>query len=348
MRPDGVACFDRSGRSLDLRAAQAPAPLHARQPSAPAAKVWFALSTVYVVWGSTYLAIRVMVRTMPPVFASGIRFMLAGAVLYAWAIRRGDVAGDRPTPLQWRSAAIIGGCLILGGNGLVVLAERTVPSGIAALLIAAVPLWMALIGFVWYRERLAAVAVVGLVIGFFGVALLVGGTGPGRVDLRGALMLVGATLSWSIGSHYAVRSARLPARPMVGTAMEMLTGGALQAIVGAATGELAGFDLGAVTAESFWSWLYLVTAGSLAGFTAYIWALGHAPTSLVSTYAYVNPVVAVLLGWLILDESLSASTSVAGAIIVVAVALIVSARRPSPAPVPDAPAVKQGKPTADG
>lgn len=308
-----------------------PAPRHA-----PAAKIWFALSTVYLVWGSTYLAIRVMVRTMPPMLSSGVRFMLAGAALYAWAIRRGDVNEDRPGLPQWRAACIVGGLLLLGGNGLVVVAERTVPSGIAALIIGAVPLWIALIGFGWYRERLPVTAVVGLVVGFIGVALLVGGSGEGRVELGGALLLVGAALSWSIGSLYA-RGAPLPSRPMVGTAMEMLSGGALLAIGGLVRGELSGFHFADVTAASFWSWVYLVVVGSLAGFTAYIWALGHAPVSLVSTYAYVNPIVAVFLGWLILDERLTGRTFVAGAVIVAAVALIVTARSAVPAAPPDVP-----------
>jgi drug/metabolite transporter (DMT)-like permease len=309
-----------------------PAPRHA-----PAAKVWFALSTVYLVWGSTYLAIRVMVRTMPPMLSSGVRFALAGAALYVWAIRRGDVHGDRPGLAQWRAATIVGGLLIVGGNGLVVLAERTVPSGVAALLIAAVPLWMALIGFLWYRERLPPTALIGIILGFGGVALLAGGSGSGRVEVGGALLLVGAALSWSIGSLYA-RAAPLPSRPMVGTAMEMLTGGFLLTIVGLVRGELSGFSLGAVSAESLWSWVYLLTVGSLAGFTAYIWALGHAPTSLVSTYAYVNPIVAVFLGWLILDETLTARTFIAGAVIVAAVALIVTARTALGSPPPDIPA----------
>lgn len=293
---------------------------------APTWAIWSAMWVVYIIWGSTYLAIAVVVETMPPFLAAGARFLVAGAMLYAWAIRRGDREGDRPTARQWRSAAIIGTALLLGGNGMVQWAEQTVPSGIAALLIATVPLWMAVMAGVVLRERMTWREVLGIAVGFGGVALLVGPVGgEARFDLLGIAAILFAALSWAGGSLYA-RRAPLPSRPLVGTAMEMLAGGVALVIVGLAAGELGRVDLGAFSVASWIGLAYLVVFGSLAGFAAYAWLLRVARTSLVSTYAYVNPVIAVLLGWAILSEAVTARTLIAGAVIVAAVALIVSAR----------------------
>ena len=304
--------------------------------------VWVALGTLYLVWGSTYLAIKVGIETLPPLLMSSFRFIVAGGVLYVWAIRRGDVAGDRPGLAQWRAAAIVGGALLLGGNGMVVVAEKRVPSGIAALLIATVPIWMAVIDRVVFRSRLPRAALLGLVVGFGGVGLLVGHSGEGRVDPLGAFLLIAASLSWAAGSLYS-RVAPLPSRPLVSTAMEMICGGVLLGVVGLVGGEAGRADLGAVSRSSAFALLYLIVVGSWVGFTAYIWLLATAPTSLVSTYAYVNPAVAVFLGWAILDEPISAWTVVATGVIIVGVALIVTAvgRRPaSAAPAePASPAV---------
>jgi drug/metabolite transporter (DMT)-like permease len=292
--------------------------------AAGSATIWIALGAVYVVWGTTYLAIRVVNQTLPPLLAASVRFLVAGASMYAWTIRRGDRQGDRPTAVQWRAATIVGLLLLLGGNGAVVWAERTIPSGITALLVALVPLWMALLDRVAFHRHLPSRTIVGLVAGFGGAALLVGGSVQGHVDLVGMLFVVGASLSWATGSLYS-RTAPLPARPFVGIAMEMLAGGVGLFVAAVLTGELSHIDTSSFSRASLIGLAYLVVFGSWIGFAAYQWLLRNARTSLVSTYAYVNPVVAVFLGWLLLGEEISARTVLAGGIIVVAVALIISA-----------------------
>src|SRR5687767_7950111 len=295
--------------------------------SASVNSVWAALVTVWIVWGSTYLAIRVAVRTIPPLMMGSVRFLLAGGILYLFAVRRGDRAGDRPTATHWRSAFIIGTALLLGGNGLVGYAEQRVPSGIAALLIATVPLGLAIGDRLRYGSRLSWQTVLGLGIGFGGVILLVGQSGAGKIDSLGAVALVAASLFWAAGSLYS-RGAPLPSRPLVGTAMEMIAGGLVLAVVSVATGELGRLDLNSVSGESVLGLIYLIVFGSWVGFTAYIWLLRNTRTSLVGTYAYVNPVVAVLLGWWLLEETITLRTLLAGGVIVVGVALIVTATRP--------------------
>lgn len=297
--------------------------------------IWLALGAVYVIWGSTYTAIREAVLTLPPLFMASVRFLVAGGVLYAWAIRRGDRQGDRPGWPEWRSAFIVGCLLLLVGNGGVVLAERSVPSGIAALVIATIPLWMAVIDRMFFGQRLAPQAIAGLVLGFAGLAVLVGGTGRGRLDPVGMAILLTAAVGWSIGSMYS-RNARLPARPLVATAMEMLAGGVSLAIAGAVHGELGRIHPERFSTASLLGLAYLIVFGSWVAFSAYIWLLRSAPISLVSTYAYVNPVVAALLGWLLLSEWITARTLVAGAVILVAVALILSARKIPPGEPADA------------
>lgn len=288
------------------------------------ATIWIALSSVYVIWGTTYLAIRVVNETLPPLLSASVRFLVAGALMYAWTIRRGDREGDRPTRVQWRSAAIVGTLLLLGGNGGVVWAEKTIPSGIAALLVALVPLWMALLDRLFFGGHLAGRAVVGLVAGFGGAALLLGGEASGDVDLVGMLFVVGASLAWAIGSLWS-RHAPLPARPFVGISMEMVAGGVALGVAGVLAGELGRIDVSGFSVASLIGLLYLIVFGSWVGFTAYLWLLRVARTSLVSTYAYVNPVVAVFLGWLILDEEVGIRTILAGGIIVASVALIIAA-----------------------
>jgi len=299
-----------------------------------------ALAVVYVVWGSTYLAIRIAVETLPPFLMVGSRFLIAGGLLYAWSIRRGDVVGDRPGPAQWRATAIVGSLLLVGGNGLVVWGEQTVPSGIAALLVATLPLWMALFGRLAFGDRLRPVAIAGLVVGFAGVALLVrtgggGGrvdpTGAGGLDPLGTGVILLAPVSWAIGSLWSGRLP-LPARPLVTTGMEMLCAGAVLTLLGGLGGELGRLDLAAVSGRSLAAFAYLVTFGSLLAFSAYVWLLRNATPSVISTYAYVNPVVAVALGWAILAEPVTATTLLAGAVIVGSVALIVA---PGRAPHPD-------------
>ncbi len=294
---------------------------------ASSAAIWAALLAVWVVWGSTYFAIRVGVRTIPPMLMASVRFLIAGGVLVALLRLRGS--WERPRLVHWRSAAIIGTLLLLGGNGLVTWAEQKVPSGIASLLIATVPLWLAVGDRVAFRQRLSWVAVLGLAIGFAGLGLLVLQGGAGRIDSAGAAALMIASLLWASGSLYS-RRARLPSRPLQGAAMEMLCGGVALGLVSLLTGELRGFQPSQVSGESALGLLYLIVFGSWVGFTAYIWLLQHASVSLVGTYAYVNPVVAVFMGAAFLHEVITGRTLLGGMIIVIGVALIVAARAPKP------------------
>lgn len=287
-----------------------------------------AFAAVYLIWGSTYLAIRFAIETLPPLLMAGIRFMIAGAILYSWT-RRSEAS--RPAPHHWRHATVIGGLLLLGGNGGVVWAEQRVPSGLTALLIATVPFWMVLLD--WVRRdgvRPTGRVVLGLFLGFAGAGLLVGPgefAGGGRVDLVGAGVLMLASLSWATGSLYS-RRARLPESPLLTTAMEMLAGGVLLMVLGLLTGEGARLNLEGLSLRSLLSLSYLIVFGSLVGFTAYIWLLRHTTPTRASTYAYVNPVVAVILGWAVANEPLTARTLVAAAVIIPAVALIISQRVP--------------------
>ena len=293
--------------------------------------VWAALVTVYVVWGTTYFAIRVTNQTLPALLAASFRFLVAGALLYAFAIRRGDVSGDRPGRRQWIAAAIVGLALPLGGNGAVAWAERTVPSSIVALIVALIPLWMALIDGVLLGRRPSPLVAVGLLFGFGGAALLIGTSSSRAIPLAGMLFAVFASLSWASGSLYS-RTAPLPKRPLVGIGMEMLVGGAGLFVVGVVAGDLGRIHPERVSRASVLALAYLIVVGSFAGFASYAWLLRNARTSLVSTYAYVNPVVAVFLGWAFLDEPVTVRTLVAGGIVVAAVAIIISAGRERPTP----------------
>lgn len=291
------------------------------------AAIWLALGAVYVIWGTTYLAIRVVNETLPPLLAAAVRFLVAGSLLYTWAVRRGDVEGDRPTPAHWRSAALVGLLLVFGGNGAVVWAERTIPSGLTALIIALVPLWMALLDRLFFGGHLRARTLAGLVTGLGGAALLLRLHAAGGVNLLGMLVALGASLSWATGSLLS-RGVALPRRPLVGVGMEMLFGGAALGLAGVLAGELGRIDVARFSLASLLGLAYLIVFGSWVGFTSYLWVLRVARTSLVSTYAYVNPVVAVFLGWLILDEPVGVRTILAGGVVVASVALIISAGGP--------------------
>jgi drug/metabolite transporter (DMT)-like permease len=290
--------------------------------------VWGALAIIYVVWGSTYLGIMVAIETLPPLLMSAARFLVAGAILYAFAIRRGDTRGDRPRAGHWLAAAVVGAALLLIGNGGVAVSEERIDSGVAALLVATIPLWMALLDRLLHGRGLPRAAVLGLVVGLGGVVLLVGPTGGGGIDVVGAVICLAAAFAWAWGSLYA-RDAALPSRPLVGAGMQMLAGGALLAVAGAATGELSEVDLGAVSARSLVALVYLLVVGSVIAYSAYVWLLKTAPTALVSTYAYVNPVVAVALGAVFLAEPVTPRMLLAGVAIVGAVALIVTAQTAS-------------------
>ncbi len=290
-------------------------------------KVVLAFAAVYLIWGSTYLAIRYAIETLPPFLMAGIRFLVAGALFYPWVRWRG---APRPAPNHWVAAAVVGGLLLLGGNGLVVFAELTVPSGLAALMIATVPMWVVLLD--WLRPgggRPARKVLLGVLVGFAGMMLLVnlGESQSGTVHGFGALLLVLAALSWATGSLYS-RRATLPESPFLATAMQMLMGGAWLTVVGLARGELGMLDLSQVTWRSAAAVGYLIVFGSIIAFTAYIWLLRVVPVAQVSTYAYVNPVVAVALGWALAGESVTARTLVAAAIIILAVVMITSRRQP--------------------
>jgi drug/metabolite transporter (DMT)-like permease len=300
-------------------------------------KIWIALLTIYLVWGSTYLAIRFAVETLPPFLMAGTRFLLAGGILYAWRRLAGD---PRPTRGQWLRASIVGLLMLLGGNGLLSLAEQHVASGIAALIIGSVPLWMTTIEALRPDgARPNMLGIIGLVVGFGGIALLVAPSllsgDPLQSQLLGILMLLGASLFWSLGSIYS-RTADLPDSTLLATAMEMLAGSAGLYLVGAFAGDWGRLDLADVTARSWLSLLYLVAFGSMVGFTAYAWLLRAAPVSLVATYAYVNPLVAILLGSLLAQESLTAHELLAAAIIIGSVVLINASRRTKPQPPPAA------------
>jgi drug/metabolite transporter (DMT)-like permease len=285
-----------------------------------------AFASIYIIWGSTYLAIRYAVQTIPPFLMGGFRFVISGAALYAWARYRGAA---RPSRIHWRNAIIAGGFLLVGGNGAVVWAEQFVPSGMTALLVSILPFWLVIIEWVRPpRRRPAAAVLIGLIIGFIGIIVLVGpGNLGGHGDVRpiGALVLILGSLSWAIGSFFS-RDADLPASGLLTTGMEMLGGGALMLIVGILSGELSHFVISHVSMASAMGLLYLVTFGSLLGFTSYIWLLDKVSPARLGTYAYVNPIVAVLLGWAIAGERLSFRTAIAAAIVICAVALITTAR----------------------
>jgi drug/metabolite transporter (DMT)-like permease len=295
------------------------------------AQIIAAFASIYIIWGSTYLAIRYAIETIPPFIMGGVRFLISGALLYIWARYRG---APTPTKLHWRNAIIAGGFLLLGGNGAVVWAEQFVPSGLTALLVSILPFWLVIIEWVRPpRKRPSAAVLGGLVLGFIGIIVLVGlgdVGGQGIVRPLGALVLIIGSLSWAIGSFWS-RDAGLPDSGLLTTGMEMLGGGAMLLIVGVLSGELSHFDVHHVSHASTVGLLYLITFGSLLGFTSYIWLLDKVSPARLGTYAYVNPLVAVLLGWAIAGETLSARTAVAAAIVICAVALITTARSTTPA-----------------
>ncbi|HEU5050209.1 MAG TPA: EamA family transporter [Gemmatimonadales bacterium] len=290
----------------------------------PRALVVAAFAAIYIVWGSTYLAIRVAIETIPPFLMAGTRFLIAGLVLYAWARLRG---APSPSRSNWRAAIILGALFLLFGNGGVVWAEQTVPSGIAAVLVALLPIWTAIIE--WIRppgKRPGAAVTVGLVTGFAGVALLLApGVGGTAIDPVGGVVLMLASLSWAYAGIIS-QEQPLPGSAVLSSGMQMLAGGALLTVLGVLTGEGAALELDAVTPRSAAALLYLIGFGSLLGFSAFAWLLRVSTPGRVATYAYVNPVVAVFLGWLILGEPLGLREIVAAAIIVGGVGLITTAR----------------------
>ena len=304
-------------------------------PGAYQLRLVAAFAAVYLLWGSTYLFIKYAVESIPPFLMAGTRHLLAGVLLYPLARLRSK---EKPTLENWAATALMGALLLVGGNGGVSWAEQIVPSGVAALLVATVSLWMVLIE--WLRPggvRPTARIVVGLALGFAGSGFLIGPTrliGGGRVDPIGAMVLVFASLSWATGSVFSRRLA-LPKSLLLGTAMQSLAGGVLLLLLSLVTGQGNAFDPGAVTMRSALSLGYLVIFGSLLGLSAYNWLLGTVPPARVATYAYVNPVVAMLLGWAFAGEPLTFRTLAASAVILGAVVLVITARhRPRQEPAP--------------
>jgi drug/metabolite transporter (DMT)-like permease len=300
--------------------------------------IWIALVIVYIAWGSTYVAIRIMDETIPPLIGAAVRYVLAGIAMYAFlAWRRGEA--PRVTGRELGSVALVSVLLLTGGNGFVSFAEQHVPAGLASLVVASVPLWLLLMRWL-SRERPSRATLAGLAVGFLGVALLVfrGGHQQG-VSVPHLLIVVGASLSWALGS-FASSRLPMPADASVGTAVEMMIGGVALAVLGPLIGEHWAAVTAHASLKSLLAIAYLALFGSILAFTAYVWLLQHAPLSRVSTYAYVNPVVAVLLGALLLGERITTITVLGGAVILVAVAVVIRAER-VPEPVLAAAAPSQ-------
>jgi drug/metabolite transporter (DMT)-like permease len=297
--------------------------------------IWLGLLVLYVVWGSTYLGIAIAVDTIPPFLMAAVRFVIAGTVLMTWSLLRARGSFVAPSRREWRDTIIVGTLLLGGGMGMVAFGEQTIPSGIAALLIAMMPVWVAIFGRAFLGERLPRIAAVGIVVGFVGVAILVGPTilgQTGALDPLGLAAIIVSPIAWSLGSLYASHRATLPRHPLVATGTQMLAGGAALAIMAGVTGEFGRFDAAAVSGESIGAVVYLTVIGSLLAFTAYGWLLRVAPLPLIATYAYVNPVVAVILGAIFRHEPIDPRTLLAGAVIIGAVALIVTSRGRMTAP----------------
>jgi drug/metabolite transporter (DMT)-like permease len=292
--------------------------------------LWAAFIALYIAWGSTYLAIRVAIETLPPLLMAGARFLTAGALLYTFMRATGT---PRPSRAHWFSASVIGAFLLLGGNGGVVWAEKTVPSGVTALLVGATPFWMVVINWLVFRAaRPTLRTTIGLLLGFVGLYVLVapGSASSERIDPLGAVLITAATISWTLGSLYSKR-ATLPGSPILASGMQMLTGGVMLFAAGMIHGELRTMDLAGVSLRSWVALAYLAIVGSLVGFSAYVYVLKHATPAKASTYAYVNPVVAVIMGWAVAGEPIGLRTLAAGAGIVAAVVLITTAGSKAPA-----------------
>ena len=287
-------------------------------------KIAVALGIVYVVWGSTYLGIAVAERTLPPLLMLSVRFAIAGGLLYGWSAWRGDLAAARPGRREWAAAAVVGGLLLFVDTGGVAWAEQRVASGFTALLVATVPLFTAVLDRTFFGVRLSLGAVAGIATGLLGVALLVGQSA--HIDPVGAAVILGAALAWAAGSAYA-RVAPLPKAPFLSASMQMLCAAAFLAVAGAAMGEVGRVHPAAISPASLAAFGFLVVFGSIVAFTTYGWLLrSGAPSVLVSTYAYVNPGVAVLLGWLFAGEAVGGRELAAGVVILASLGMLVLAR----------------------
>ena len=309
-------------------------------PPASRAALIAGFAAIYLIWGSTYLGIRIVVETVPAFLMASVRFLVAGLIVAGFiALTR----GFRATAKQWRDNAIIGGFLCLGGNGLVSWAEEKVPSGIATLIISAGPVFIVLMDWAvhaWFKDgkrgtKPTALTFVGLALGFTGLAVLVGpdvlATGVGSLDPWRVLGLLCATFFWGVGM-IIMRYVREPAEPFTASGIQMICGSGWLLLASVATGEISRFDPGAISSRSVVAWTYLVLFGSLIGFSTFTWLMKHSTPAKVSTYAYVNPIVAVFLGWLVLHEPVSPRIFVSAAIIIAGVAIITVAKTIKPAP----------------
>lgn len=286
-------------------------------------QVGVALLLVYVLWGSTYLGIRFADETFPPLLMGCTRFLVAGLLMLGWGLLRRRPGERLPTFAEWRSTWIVGAALLLAGNGGVIWAEQRVPSGIAAIIVALVPLHMAWLDRVFFKQPVSRWTVLGIAAGFAGLLVLVQPSGSQHLDMGSVAVLLVGSFCWAAGSLYA-RGAPMPRSAALASGMEMLAAGILLGLAGLLAGESGQLHVDAISTKSWIAVAYLVVAGSLVGFSAYAWLIRNARTSLVSTYAYVNPVVAVLLGAAFASEPITARTLLAGAIILTGVALIVA------------------------
>lgn len=286
-----------------------------------------AFAAIYIFWGSTYLAIKYAIETLPPFLMAGSRFIVAGSLLYLWARLSKDY--EKPSFKHWRTSFVVGTLLLLGGNGCVVLAQHYISSSLAALLVATEPFWIVLLSWLWLKgARPNWKVALGLLIGFVGVYLLINGQNGSAADggnnqLIGAFLVIGAALSWATGSMYGLR-ATTPKSSLLTSGMQMLSGGAVLTLVATIKGEWTTFNIADVSTNSWFALAYLIVFGSIVGFTAYSWLLKNAAPAKVATYAYVNPVIAVFLGWLVAGESFTAQMLVGAGVIIGSVWLITS------------------------
>jgi drug/metabolite transporter (DMT)-like permease len=302
------------------------------RPSASPIAVWAGLLVLYLAWGSTYLGIKVAMDSVGPFVMGSLRFIPAGLVLTAIIAARHRRTLRRPGPAQLRDTAIVAAFLLVGGTGLVAWAEQRIPTGIAALVIGLMPMWLAIFGRLLFGEPIRPLIALGIALGVAGVAILAWPTGGvGQPDPGSLLVLMLSPMLWALGTLYAAKRAVLPAPALFATGIEMIAGGLLFIAIAWVTGEWAGFELATVSPTSWFGIAYLVIVGSLIGYTTFSWIITVAPLARVSTYAYVNPVVAVVLGAIVLGESLTPRTILAAAVITIAVILIVTARGRAPA-----------------
>ena len=318
----------------------------AARPAASALAIWVGLLTLYFVWGSTYVGIRIAVESIPAFLMGSGRFLLAGLLLLGWSLAREGRTALQVTRVEFRDSFVVGALLLGGGMGMVALGEQTVPAGITALIIALMPLWVAVLGRIVFGERTSRIVLVGIVLGLVGVVILVAPTGIGALALSagGIAAVMVSPISWASGSLYSSHRARLPRLPLVATAMQMFCGAAVLGVLSLATGELSHFSLGAVSDRSWLAFAYLVTIGSGIGYTTYVWLLRIAPLPKIATYAYINPIVAFVLGAILLGETITARTVVAAVVIVVGVAIIVTARSRTPAGPHTVATIEVGEP----